>query len=110
MNVTNQMVQRRIRQPTQLTKDKKVNPDTFARMSRLCVFINYSIWESTEHLRRAFNNPELQSGLKDIQQAPCFVKLMNARFSCLKDLTCGGSLKKPHKMANDLIEIVCRPN
>jgi heme-degrading monooxygenase HmoA len=29
------------------------------------VFINYAIWESTDHFRRAFNNPEFQSKLKD---------------------------------------------
>jgi hypothetical protein len=23
-----------------------------------CVFINYAVWESTEHFRRAFNNPD----------------------------------------------------
>jgi heme-degrading monooxygenase HmoA len=28
-----------------------------------CVFINYAIWESTEHYKRAFNNPEFQSML-----------------------------------------------
>src|SRR6187200_3720375 len=26
-----------------------------------CVFINYAVWESTEHYKRAFNNPEFQS-------------------------------------------------
>jgi heme-degrading monooxygenase HmoA len=30
-----------------------------------CVFINYAVWESTEHFTRAFNNPEFQSGLKE---------------------------------------------
>ena len=29
------------------------------------VFINYAVWESVEHFRRAFNNPEFQSKLKD---------------------------------------------
>ena len=29
------------------------------------VFINYAIWESTDHFRRAFSNPEFQSKLKD---------------------------------------------
>jgi heme-degrading monooxygenase HmoA len=28
-----------------------------------CVFINYAVWESTEHYKRAFNNPEFQSML-----------------------------------------------
>jgi heme-degrading monooxygenase HmoA len=23
-----------------------------------CVFINYAVWESTEHYKRAFNNPQ----------------------------------------------------
>jgi hypothetical protein len=23
-----------------------------------CVFINYAVWESTEHFKQAFNNPE----------------------------------------------------
>jgi quinol monooxygenase YgiN len=30
-----------------------------------CVFINYAIWESTKHLKRAFNNPEFQSKLRE---------------------------------------------
>jgi len=28
-----------------------------------CVFINYAIWESSEHLKRAFNTPEVKSRL-----------------------------------------------
>jgi hypothetical protein len=28
-----------------------------------CVFINYAVWESTEHFKRATNNPEFQSKL-----------------------------------------------
>ncbi|HZD82879.1 MAG TPA: antibiotic biosynthesis monooxygenase family protein [Nitrososphaeraceae archaeon] len=28
-----------------------------------CVFINYAVWESTEHYKRAVNNPEFQSVL-----------------------------------------------
>jgi quinol monooxygenase YgiN len=28
------------------------------------VFINYGVWESTEHYKRAFNNPEFQSSLE----------------------------------------------
>jgi len=27
------------------------------------VFINYAVWESTEHFRKAFSNPEFQSNL-----------------------------------------------
>jgi heme-degrading monooxygenase HmoA len=27
------------------------------------VFINYAVWESTEHFKRAFNNPELLSNI-----------------------------------------------
>jgi len=27
------------------------------------VFLNYAVWESTEHFKRAINNPEFQSGL-----------------------------------------------
>jgi quinol monooxygenase YgiN len=30
-----------------------------------CVFINYQVWESTELLKKAFNNPEFQSKLSD---------------------------------------------
>ncbi len=30
-------------------------------ISGSCVFINYAIWESIEHLKRAFNSPEIQS-------------------------------------------------
>jgi heme-degrading monooxygenase HmoA len=28
-----------------------------------CVFINYAVWEFTEHYKRAFNNPQFQSML-----------------------------------------------
>jgi quinol monooxygenase YgiN len=28
-----------------------------------CVFLNYAVWESTEHFKRAFANPEFQSQL-----------------------------------------------
>jgi len=28
-----------------------------------CVFLNYAVWESTDHFKRAFNNPEFQSKL-----------------------------------------------
>lgn len=28
-----------------------------------CVFLNYAVWESTEHFARAFANPEFQSQL-----------------------------------------------
>jgi heme-degrading monooxygenase HmoA len=28
-----------------------------------CVFINYAIWESTEHFKRAVNSPEFQTKL-----------------------------------------------
>ncbi|TLX85609.1 MAG: antibiotic biosynthesis monooxygenase [Thaumarchaeota archaeon] len=28
-----------------------------------CVFLNYAIWESSEHLKRAFNTPEVKSRL-----------------------------------------------
>ena len=31
-----------------------------------CVFINYAIWESTEHYKLAFNNPEFQSKLTEL--------------------------------------------
>jgi heme-degrading monooxygenase HmoA len=27
------------------------------------VFLNYAVWESTEHFKRAINNPEFESGL-----------------------------------------------
>jgi heme-degrading monooxygenase HmoA len=29
------------------------------------VFVNCAVWESTEHFKRAFGNPEFQSKLKD---------------------------------------------
>lgn len=29
------------------------------------VFVNYAVWESPEHFKRAFANPEFQSKLKD---------------------------------------------
>jgi len=29
------------------------------------VCINYAVWESTEHFKRAFTNPEFQAKLKD---------------------------------------------
>jgi heme-degrading monooxygenase HmoA len=29
------------------------------------VFINYAVWESTEHFKRAFNNPEFQSKMAE---------------------------------------------
>lgn len=29
------------------------------------VFFNYAVWESVEHFRRAFSNPEFQSKMKD---------------------------------------------
>ena len=28
-----------------------------------CVFLNYAVWESTDHFKRAFNNPEFQAKL-----------------------------------------------
>ena len=28
-----------------------------------CVFLNYAVWESTDHFKRAFNSPEFQSKL-----------------------------------------------
>ena len=34
-----------------------------------CVFINYAVWESTEHYKRAFNNPEFQSMLAKHQSS-----------------------------------------
>ncbi|MFL6392810.1 MAG: hypothetical protein ACJ71E_12280 [Nitrososphaeraceae archaeon] len=36
-------------------------PDHFGS----CVFINYAVWESTEHFKQAFNNLEFQSKLSD---------------------------------------------
>lgn len=30
-----------------------------------CVFVNYAVWESTEHFGRAFANPEFQAKLAD---------------------------------------------
>lgn len=29
-----------------------------------CVFLNYAVWESTDHYKHAFNNPEFQSSIK----------------------------------------------
>jgi heme-degrading monooxygenase HmoA len=28
-----------------------------------CLFLNYAVWESVEHFRRAFTNPEFQNAL-----------------------------------------------
>jgi heme-degrading monooxygenase HmoA len=30
-----------------------------------CVFMNYAVWESTEHFKHAFNNPEFLSMMRD---------------------------------------------
>ena len=29
-----------------------------------CVFLNYAVWESTAHFKRAFHNPEFRSQLR----------------------------------------------
>lgn len=29
-----------------------------------CVFVNYAVWESTEHFKRAFKSPEVRSKLE----------------------------------------------
>jgi quinol monooxygenase YgiN len=29
-----------------------------------CVFVNYAVWESAKHLKRAFNSPDVQSKLE----------------------------------------------
>jgi heme-degrading monooxygenase HmoA len=34
-----------------------------------CVFLNYTVWESTEHFKRAFNNPEFQSSIKGYSES-----------------------------------------
>jgi heme-degrading monooxygenase HmoA len=34
-----------------------------------CVFINYAVWESTELYKRAYNNPEFQSSLKEYPES-----------------------------------------
>jgi quinol monooxygenase YgiN len=34
-----------------------------------CVFLNYAVWESTEHFKRAFNNPEFQSCIKGYSES-----------------------------------------
>jgi heme-degrading monooxygenase HmoA len=34
-----------------------------------CVFLNYAVWESTEHFKRAFNNPEFQSSIKGYSES-----------------------------------------
>jgi heme-degrading monooxygenase HmoA len=31
-----------------------------------CSFINYAVWESAEHFKRAFNSPELRSSVADL--------------------------------------------
>jgi heme-degrading monooxygenase HmoA len=33
------------------------------------VFFNYAVWESVEHFKRAFSNPEFQSHLQNYHQA-----------------------------------------
>jgi heme-degrading monooxygenase HmoA len=30
-----------------------------------CVFLNYAVWESSEHFRRAFTHPEFRSHLRE---------------------------------------------
>jgi quinol monooxygenase YgiN len=44
------------------------------------VFLNYAVWESTEHYIRAFNSPEFQSGFEEypartVSSAHLFKKL-----------------------------------
>jgi heme-degrading monooxygenase HmoA len=34
-------------------------------IGRSTVFLNYAVWESAAHFKRAFGNPEFQSKLKD---------------------------------------------
>jgi len=34
-----------------------------------CVFLNYAVWESTEHFKHAFNNPEFQSSIKGYSES-----------------------------------------
>ena len=34
------------------------------------VFINYAIWESTEHFKKAFNNPEFQFSIEEFPAMP----------------------------------------
>ncbi len=34
-----------------------------------CVFIHYAVWESTEHYKRAYNNPEFQSSAKEYPES-----------------------------------------
>jgi heme-degrading monooxygenase HmoA len=31
-----------------------------------CTFINYAVWESAEHFKRAFNSPEFRSSVADL--------------------------------------------
>ena len=33
------------------------------RIAGSCVFLNYAVWESTEHFKRAFTHPEFRSQL-----------------------------------------------
>jgi hypothetical protein len=33
------------------------------------VFINYAVWESTEHYKRAYSNPEFQSSIKEYPES-----------------------------------------
>jgi heme-degrading monooxygenase HmoA len=33
------------------------------------VFVNYAVWESPEHFKRAFGNPEFQARLRDYPQS-----------------------------------------
>lgn len=45
-----------------------------------CTFINYAVWESTEHFKRAFNSPAFQSTLEKypanaVASPPLFKKL-----------------------------------
>jgi quinol monooxygenase YgiN len=35
-----------------------------------CTFINYAVWESVEHFKRAFNSPEFRSSVADLPPVP----------------------------------------
>ena len=34
-----------------------------------CAFVNYAVWESPDHFKRAFGNPEFQASLRNYPQS-----------------------------------------
>jgi heme-degrading monooxygenase HmoA len=53
-----------------------------------CVFLIYAVWESTEHYKHAFNNPEFQSSIKGYPESttgsPHFFKKVAVSGICVE--------------------------